>query len=706
MIEPDERPVPRPPASAPYRTARKPIRVDRELWWHCTESCVVVAIAIWLSAALLPPHSPLWAMAGGLGVLTGVVWWVALTVTGAGPLASWLLAWGVALTGWFTWARLAGAWSSEVISALVFAVIILTPLGPPAIGHYRARGGRDAEAEDKSRQRKELAKWETLFANLGIKGVQVTQVFRHDNGLQVYGRLGKATDAHGMATFDKIKVLAPEIATHFRLSRDAAYFEEGETAADFTLHLRTRRGKRQVVYLPEITGPTSINKALGLGQHDNGRSFRMLLREIAVIIVGVIGAGKSNLLNVFIGDLAPCEDALVFVIDLKGGRMARPWIMPWIEDPDGVRRPVIDWLATTRAEAMLMLDTLILAGDARAHQGAGGEKVTPRRDLPAVVLIMDETAVATGHDRKDEDISARKLAVKLAQVVETYRSEAFVPIVAAVRGDVETMGLTAVKAMSLARIGLRVSQATDGDSVFPDDHAAALALAKITDDGAGLALLKGKISAPVHFYRMTPKIAYKIARRTGPWRPEPDSHLRAAMGDAYEHRWDRMKDLLDQWHDNAAQWREEAGIGPLADLDKPEAAPAGEDPAPRPPRSTEDELFREIVAAIEDPEGKVHPARHRMRELLFQAGKDGYTVGEMLKILASEAQQTGNPELAVHRNTLHNWLRADEEAGRVRRRGGLRGDPYARWTWIRTRSDDGIIDGTIPREDDGEEWGP
>ena len=204
------------------------------------------------------------------------------------------------------------------------------------------------------------------------------------------------------------------------------------------------------------------------------------------MIVGVIGSGKSNVLNVFIAQLALCEDALIFVVDLKGGRMARPWLMPWLEDPDGVRRPVIDWLATTRKEADLMLDTLLAAGDTRAAKGSGGEKITPRRDMPQVVILFDETAVATGHGRKDDEVSSRALAVKVARLAETYRSEAFVPVVSAIRGDVETLGLTAIKAQALARIGLRVSQSGDGDSVFPDNHAAAKALANIQDDGAGL----------------------------------------------------------------------------------------------------------------------------------------------------------------------------------------------------------------------------
>jgi hypothetical protein len=143
------------------------------------------------------------------------------------------------------------------------------------------------------------------------------------------------------------------------------------------------------------------------------------------------------------------------------------------------------------------------------------EKIVPRKNRPAVVLIMDETAVATGHSRKDDETNSRELAVLLARLVETYRAMAILPVVAAVRGDVETMGLTAIKAQALARVGLRVSQSEDADSIFPDDHAHAKLLAKIRDDGAGLVLLKGRMSSPVHFYRVTPKLAYWIAKRTG-----------------------------------------------------------------------------------------------------------------------------------------------------------------------------------------------
>jgi S-DNA-T family DNA segregation ATPase FtsK/SpoIIIE len=704
-----------PPAPRPER---KPVPVGRDLWWHVIETSVIVTAAVVAAAWVLPRSVPLWQMSGILGVLSGVVWWVTLRITGAGGLAGWLLAWGLFLTSWFTAARMLGAWSSGILSALVLGFVILTPFGPPVIANYRALGSRDAEAEERARRQREMERWVTKFAQLGIKGLRITEVTRHANGIQVHGLLGKATDEHGVVTF------GPELATDLRLAGDAAHFEQPDpdNVAAFILHLRTRKGKRTIAFLPENAKWTTVNEPLELGLHDNGRPFRLLLREIAVMIVGVIGSGKSNLLNVFIGQLARCDDVVMFCIDLKGGRMARPWIMPWVEDPDGVRRPVLDWVATTRPEAKLMLETMIAAGEARAEQGAGGEKITPRRNLPSIVLIMDETAVATGHGRKDDGISSRDLAVLVARLAETYRSEAFVPVLAAVRGDVETMGLTAIKAQALCRIGLRVSQSGDGDSVFPDDHAAAKLLAKIQDDGAGLTLLKGKISPPVHFYRITPKLAYYIARRTGPHRPAPDPYLEAALGEAYATRWERMKDKTDLWRRSADAWKAEAGIHddpgapepgrrPVSVMDRPpaggDAGGGGRDDGGGGGRDDDlDAAWRDIVARLpdpDDPHGKTHPARNRMRELLFQAGKHGLTVGTLCKTLAADAAATGNPDLKVHRNTLHEWLRDDEELGRVRRHGRAKNDPYARWIWIRQAGDADLLADDSPADPE-EDW--
>lgn len=699
----------------PPRPERQPVPAGPHLWAHVYETAVLVTLGTVLAAWLLPASIPAWELSGILAAVTAVAGAVTLHSTGSAGLAAWLLACGMTLAAWLGYARVTGAWTRDAIMWLVLAFAVLPPAGPPAIAAYRLKGKFSADAEEKARSALELKRWKAVFESLGVHGVEVTQIFRHQNGVQVHFQLGQATDEHGIVTFDQIKDYGPQIVTHFRKAASAASFTQPDpdNAAACILHLRTRKGRRQTEYLPDNGKRASVNRPLHLGNHDDGSPFRLLLREIAVMIVGVVGSGKSNLLNAFIGRLAWCEDVLIFVIDLKGGggRMSRPWLMPWIESPwdpartesgnkrEGrIRRPVIEWVATSRAEAKLMLEALIAAGDARGEDGAGGEKLTPRPDLPGIALVMDETVVATGHGRKDDGISSRDLAVLLSRVVETYRSEAFTPILAAVRGDVETMGLSAIKAQTLARIGLRVSQSAEADSVFPDDHAAVKVLAKITDDGAGLARVKGRLSPIIHFFRITPKIAYYIAKRTGPLRPAPDPVLEAGLNQvlddegrgAYEARWDRMAAKLERWKQTAAEWRADPDIGIRDEPARQEAATAMAT-AGVSDEEYVDSVLRETIASVldPDPDGKVKlKARRRMRELLRLAGPDGLQVKVLERMLADEARACGDPEMRVHRNTLHEWLRADEELGRVKRSHHKLNSPYGRWAWVR-QADDG-----------------
>ena len=214
---------------------RQPVEVHQSLWRHCIESCAVVVAGIWLLAVLMPRSVPMWEATGPLAALTGVTWWVTVTATRSMPISSWLLAWGAVLTTWLTAARVYGPWDKDIIGALIFAYVILTPLGPPAIGHFRTRGNRDYAAEDRARQLAELARRETMFTRMGIRGIQVTEVFRHESGLQIHGSLGKATDEHGVFTFARLNQLAAEVATHERLAADAVHFEQPDpdNAASF-----------------------------------------------------------------------------------------------------------------------------------------------------------------------------------------------------------------------------------------------------------------------------------------------------------------------------------------------------------------------------------------------------------------------------------------------------------------------------------------
>lgn len=639
---------PRRAGEAPYRGHARAVPVEHHLWRHSIESSALVLVTAVLTAAVLPAAVPLWSVIASGTALTAVMWYASLRATGSLVMAGYLAAWGLLVTGWLSAAHLLGPWHAAMLAALLIPGIVLAPLGAVSIGHHREQIRRDAEKHEQLADTAPLRRWERTLARHGVPNTTVLDVIQHEGGLQIHGRLGKATDRDRAITRDQLAAAAPLIAVTKRLAEDAVYFEKprGGSAADFVMHVRTASGPRPVVFLPKESRPTTINRPMAIGVLDTGRKFELTYREITILIIGVKGSGKTNLENVFIAQLARCIDAVIFMIDLKGGRAARPWMMPWVEGH--VPRPVIDWLATTREEAMLMLEALLAGGMARARSGEGWDKITPSADVPAIILVVDETAVMTGHGIRADGISNFTLAQLLAQITETYRSEAIDGLIAALRGNVDIMGSTAVKAMSTVRIGLRVTSSSDGDSVFPDNHEAAKALARLSNPGDGLVMTGPDISPAVHFYRIGGEEQIRdVALSTGHIRPAPENRLAKAMGDAYAQRWTR-----EHGQDLLKQWRTDAGI--------PE-------PAPRPDA---DDPFWSMVSEIEDPEKPLDPRRVRIRRHLMARGEAGYTVGRLVTLLAAEG-------LTCPRETIQRWLADDEGRGYVRRTGR----PLHRWVW-------------------------
>jgi len=633
-------------------TVRRPVEVEQHLWPHCLESGALAIAALLVAAWVLnkfPQAVPTWAIASTGLVLAVIVAGTALQVTMSVPVAAWLLGWGLLAAGWLTAARLAGLWHPVLWFALIIPGLVLAVLGAPAIGHHRDEIRRAAGDAEKRRAERKLRKWEIMFRQLGVSARILLEREPEEGGVrEVYGRVSKPGDPPGWRgiQFSQLAALAPLIAAARRLPEDAVQFSQpkGSSSADFVLHLREETGPRADVYLPAENQPRTINRPFALGVLANKRPFELLYREVTVIIIGVKGSGKTNLENVFIAQLARCIDAVIFMIDLKGGRAARPWMMPWVQGD--TPRPVIDWLATTREEADLMLDALLAGGAARARSGQGWEKIIPDADTPAVILVCDETAVMTGHGIRKDGLSNFTLAQKLSQLVETYRSEAFEQLIAALRGNVDIMGTTGVKAMSEVRIGLRVTQASDGSSVFPDDPHAAQVLARIRDKGDGIAKVGADLSPKIHFYRMSPELIDNIARWAGSIRPAPEPRLAAAMGEAYEQRWTREHGAT-----LLAEWRQSAGM-------PPEPAQDADDP------------FWSIVAQVDDPEARVDPRHAKIRELLRQRGPAGYTVGRIVAIMANDGMTTP-------RETITRWLGKDKERGLVH----ATGKPLHRWVW-------------------------
>ena len=546
---------------------------------------------------------------------------------------------------------------------------------------------------------REIAYWAGLLPKFGLQGVKVRDVIKADGGYQVHCRLGKVTDGRHVSGIEAVRELAgsDRITQHKRLPKGSVYIEEapeGATggAADFVIHVRTVTGPRLSRYLPADNGVLSVNRKFALGVHDNGKQFMLRLREVVVFIVGLRGSGKSTLLNVFVAQLCRMPDALVFMIDLKGGQEARAWLMPWLRG--WTDRPAIDWLATTREEADVMLDALKRAGYARAESGKYGKKLIPSPATPAFIPICDESTVMTGHFIREDGLSNSKLAVKLLQVAETFRSVGFDPIVAAVRAVVDSTGNSGYKAMSDVRIGMRVATTEEGRQIFPDNLPAARQLAQLKDRGMGIPKVGAELFPPVHFYHLTDgepdddgnptedRIT-PIVLATADRCPQPEQLVIDAMNEVrvtvrvgdedkemgvYEARWEQphIRELMQKWLAEAGESL------PPETPETPEQSPDETGGQDDPFDYWEDQLsgVRDLDEDGDDPGQKLHPARKRMRQLLIDRGHDGYQAGKLHEQICKEG-------LNVARETMQRWLNADEKKGYVFRTG----KPRSRWVW-------------------------
>jgi hypothetical protein len=365
---------------------------------------------------------------------------------------------------------------------------------------------------------------------------------------------------------------------------------------------------------------------------------------------------NSNLLNVLLAQLARCPDVLIFVIDLKGGRMAAPWIEPWLAGR--TTKPVVDWLATDRQEAERMLRALLRAVDARSRSGSGGEKIIPSPRQPAVLLVCDEIAVILGLNTGGpltslHGVTNAALARLATQLVMTGRSEAIDLIMATQRGSVSMTGSADLKSQCALRIGLGVVSEEDARQIIPDNVRIAADLARLRHPGTGI-VQQGKDGrvVPVKFYRIEHEAISQIAERYGHIRPGPDKLLEEALGEDYATRWLPHR---------AAK---------IPGVSSRPVIPAGV-PAP----NGHGEQARGVLASslgpgigLDAPGDDGHLARRQMVVMLRSAGVRGMTVRGISDQLAADGR-------GMAQQTIHRWLTEEAAAGRVE------GASYGRWKW-------------------------
>jgi hypothetical protein len=385
----------------------------------------------------------------------------------------------------------------------------------------------------------QAVRWEEAMETLGLKGLTFARRTPTRCGFSIEMLLPTT----GKVTLKQVIDAGPRMEMFFNpdkggLPKDCIRVEEGRDeigrplARLVVIHFDLRDVLAEMLPMVEDHDEISIRNAFPVGLFADGTTIYLKVREIAFLIAGVRGRGKSNFANIMVYQISRCFDAILWVIDLKGGRFAKPWMTPWMKQL--CKRPPLDWVATTRIEAHRMIAGLIGAIDYRSNAGIGGtEKLEPTRQHPAIICLVDEMAALVGQHsgpkkrNLGEGPTSMDFGGWFTTIVQLGRSEAVDVVVCTQRTTVTYMGPGNFKSQIEGRVALGVTSPGDAASVFPDSPVGAKLLSRLKDErtrGAVLVkvgesrLLVGKS------YRMDPAtgIIDRAATLHGAIRPDLD----------------------------------------------------------------------------------------------------------------------------------------------------------------------------------------
>lgn len=190
---------------------------------------------------------------------------------------------------------------------------------------------------------------------------------------------------------------------------------------------------------------TTVRNAVRLGLFENGRDARILIPGTHLLVAGVTGSGKSSVLNAMLAELAWCDDAEIWGVDLKGGMELGPW------------RDRLSRLEVSIVGAEALLEDLIHAIESRMHTSRqrGKKKWYATARDPQIVVVMDEVA----------RLSKRGLEL-LEEVSMIGRALGVTLICATQQPSCRVLGSTVLRSQMTTRIGLRVGEVNEIGMIF------------------------------------------------------------------------------------------------------------------------------------------------------------------------------------------------------------------------------------------------
>lgn len=360
----------------------------------------------------------------------------------------------------------------------------------------------------KVRVERTLAAWPDIAKAVGLSGSQVMSATVDPWGWRARFRLARGQ------TLADVTAKIPAIESGLGTFRGAVrvYPTPEDLANRCELRVLDTDPHADAIPWP---GPSarSITQPVEIGPFEDAAPCRVSFLRRHALFAGTTGSGKSGGLNVLMGNLSACNDAVIWAIDLKKGMELKPWA------------PCIDRLATTPEEATALLRDASAVVKARAGAlAASGHRVWgPSSDMPALVIVIDEYAElaeqAPDAMRDTDSIARLGRAVAVTLVAATQRPTQ------------KAMGQGAVRSQMDLRICFRVRERRDVDLVLGQGMLSAGWNAhKLNAPGKFL------ISAPEHdtpkrarAYLLTDQAVTDAAARYAETRPELDDLSREAM---------------------------------------------------------------------------------------------------------------------------------------------------------------------------------
>lgn len=361
--------------------------------------------------------------------------------------------------GWLTWTLLAG-WGTWTLLALSIITVSLSAVGlvaqtPAAVQHT----GNPAEADGRGPRTPDGRYWQIIIRRVTKLPITVVRWEPWTNpldGLRLFVEL--PTDG---STVNELADKARNLAYAARLKAGCSIrVSDSDTqgAAVVDIMLRNTMTDQPALHI-EPTTPASINDSFPILRTPAGELLSVCLRIFSMVIGGTIGSGKTTLLHRIIMFLARCTDTLIWVIDLNGGRLAQPWIRPYLEGR--AAKPVVDWVATDEAEAATMVAVARAVATDRAtdpecirRKDEANSTVLPvDRDKPAVLLLTDEG----GEVRQATQLLGQLAGMGVTRIAQIGRGEGFRAILSVLRG---TSDLTdkAFRVVAALRMCLRMDE--------------------------------------------------------------------------------------------------------------------------------------------------------------------------------------------------------------------------------------------------------